>query len=98
MLPNVNIPLGARVEGANGEELGRVHLLEADQYTNEIKQLIVEANFAGTRKIVVDADRVKEVSADGKLIRLEMTPDQLSQLPDFTGQEPNEFGSSPASI
>lgn len=91
MLPNVNIQPGARVEGANGEQLGQVHLLEADQYTNEIKQLIVEA---GTRHAVVDADRVKEVSDDGRLVRLNLTTEQLSQLPDFIGQGQTELGSS----
>lgn len=77
--------LGSAVYGSNGEQVGEVNdiLVGAD---GQARRLVIDQGGflgIGEKRIVLDMDQV-EVAQDG--IQVRMTDEQLSELPEYTGQ------------
>ena len=101
MLTNIN--LKARVAGSDGEDLGNVKYLVTSPANKWITHFVVATEAdEDAREIVVEADRVGVISEDGTVVQLNLTREELLQLPDFyerqymsSGQETTTTGDLP---
>lgn len=87
-----SLHLGARVEGLNGDKLGNLKYLVADPASNAITHFVIERGGLDTDQLVVEATRVNAISDEGDAIRLDLSPEQLDQLPVFMEREYTNLG------
>lgn len=80
---NSKLQLGAKIVGANEEDLGNVKFLVARPNSDQITHLVIEKGILDYRQVVVPVDKVKAAPEEGGVIHLNLTKDQLEQLPDF---------------
>lgn len=82
-----NIHLGARVEGKDGENLGRITYLVAEPTTTQVTHFVVEYGAFETRQAVIAISWLTEIAEDGKSVQLDLTKEQLDQFDDFIERE-----------
>ena len=80
---NSKLQLGAKIVGANEEDLGNVKFLVARPNSDQITHLVIEKGILDYRQVVVPVDKVKAAPEEDGVIHLNLTKDQLEQLPDF---------------
>ncbi len=81
------LQLGAKVEGQNGQDYGEVKYLVADPQTDQVTHLVVDSAELDDRQLLVEIGHIHEVSSDGKLVVLSLSPDELKARPDFMERE-----------
>jgi uncharacterized protein YrrD len=87
MLSN-KIQLGARLERPTGEKLGVVsHLLATSPSDSHITGLVVQKGIFESRQVLMTLSEISHVADDGKTVYTNLTPEELSELPDFNPQE-----------
>ncbi len=77
----MNIDLGMDVFGSDGEKVGTVERIVVDSNTKQIHKFIVHRGFLSSNHKLVDLDMVSSQDADG--LRLDVTSDQVNELPDY---------------
>lgn len=77
----MRIDLGTDVFGSDGEKVGSVERIVVDSNTKDIHQFIVHRGFLTPEDKLVDIDMISSQDADG--IRLDLTSDQVNELPDY---------------
>jgi uncharacterized protein YrrD len=87
MLSN-KIQLGAKLERPTGEKLGVVsHLLATSPSDSHITGLVVQKGIFESRQVLITLSEISHVADDGKTVYTNLTPEELSELPDFNPQE-----------
>ncbi len=80
----MNIDLGTDVYGSDGEKVGTVERIVIDSNTKQIHKFIVHRGFLTHDDKLVDIDMVTSSDADG--LRIDLTSDQVNELPGFIEQ------------
>jgi len=88
----MRVDLDAKVLARDGEEIGSVDRAIVDPNTEEVTAIVVRTGTIFGRDIVVAREELEQASEDGDSIRLQLTKDELEQLPDFA---PEQFGAVP---
>lgn len=77
----MRIDLGSDVFGSDGEKVGSVERIVVDSNTKEIHKFIVHRGFLTHNDKLVDIAMVSGQDDDG--LRLDLTSDQVNELPDY---------------
>lgn len=77
----MNIDLGMDVFASDGEKVGSVERIVVDSNTKQIHKFIVHRGFLSHDDKLVDIEMVSSQDADG--LRLDLTADQVNELPDY---------------
>lgn len=77
----MRVDLGMNVHASDSDNVGSVDRIIVDANTKGISKLVVRSGFLTHHDKVVDIDMVTGQDADG--LRLDLTSDQVAELPDF---------------
>jgi uncharacterized protein YrrD len=79
------INLGADVLSRDGDKVGSVGRIVLDANTKAIHKFIIEGGFLSNERRIADVDMV--TSADSNSVHLDLTSDQVGELPNFVEQQ-----------
>lgn len=79
------INLGATVLASDGDKVGSVSRIVLDSNTKAIHRFIVDGGLLSNQHRIVDVEMV--ASADDDNVRLNLTKDQVDELPNFVEQQ-----------
>jgi uncharacterized protein YrrD len=77
----VQVDLGADVFASDGEKVGTVERIVVDSNTKQVHKFIVHRGFLTHDDKLVDIDMILSQDANG--LRLDLTADQVNELPGF---------------
>jgi uncharacterized protein YrrD len=81
MEAKMQIDLGMDVFASDGDKVGSVDRIVVDSNTKQVHKLVVERGFLSRESKLVDIDMVTSRQDDG--LRLDLTSDQVNELPDY---------------
>jgi len=79
----MRLDLDAKVRARDGEDIGSVGRAIVDPRTNEVTHIVVRTGTIFGRDIMVSREDLERGSLDGDTIQLDLTKDELKELPDF---------------
>jgi uncharacterized protein YrrD len=84
MEAEMRIDLGTDVFGTDGEKVGEVDKIVIDPDTKQIHQFVVHRGFLTRENKLVDVSMIS--GQDDQGLRLDLTADQVNELPDYVEQ------------
>ncbi|MFN8633917.1 MAG: PRC-barrel domain-containing protein [Chloroflexota bacterium] len=88
----MRLHLDAKVQARDGEDIGSVGRAVVDPHTNQVTHIVVRTGAIFGRDITVPREDIERGNLDGDTIQLDLTKDELEQLPDFV---PERYGAPP---
>jgi len=88
----MRLDLDAKVRAHDGEDIGSVDRAVVDPRINEVTHIVVRTGAIFGRDIMVPRADIERATVEGDTIQLDLTRDELEQLPDFVMEE---FGAPP---
>jgi sporulation protein YlmC with PRC-barrel domain len=83
----MRLDLDAKVRARDGEDIGSVDRAVVDPRTNEVTHIVVRTGTIFGRDIMVPREDLERGSLDGDSIQLDLTKDELKELPDFAMEQ-----------
>lgn len=79
----MRVDLDAEVLTSDGVKAGRVLRAVVDPSTNEVTDFVITTGGLFGRDVIVPRRELESASADGDSLRLDLTKEQLSEMPDY---------------
>jgi uncharacterized protein YrrD len=81
------VKLGAKVHTADGGNAGKLKYFVADPQTKEVTHIIVDRGAFNAREAVVSVGQVGQIDADGHVLTLNMSVDELNKAPQYADRD-----------
>lgn len=83
----MRVDLDARIQTRDGETMGSVQRAIVDPARNEISELVISTGAILGRDVLLPVDEIDRASADGDTIRLELTKEEVENLPTYMADQ-----------